>query len=211
MRKRPVTAEQFIDLVLERMRRGMSYEDASAPYTTDVEDEPARTADGVREVLEVMLDATDDENALAIAEREAYTTGKYEAVGWEPPPEDPLRELELRISELIDDNRIKVLHRAIGELSKQEQAVSHAMFWDDAPQASIARGLGISRQAVNSAYCRALAKLREAFGLENADLSRVKRPRLTQDEMDVIVITRQRRKGAAIDARLARLRSAGLA
>lgn len=211
-----VTTERFITLVQERLDRGLPYVVASEGLQTEEEvqrsfreitegdlktdrrpygDEPA---DGLEVGAETVLEWAESMGGAA----------KYDAVGWTPPPDDPEYELMLKVEAIMDEARNFRLHDAIRDLSKQEQAVIHAMFWDGTAQADIARGLGISRQAVHSAYSRSLDKLREAFGLA-AETPATKR--LTQGEMDEVVLARQRRRGRGVDARLARLRAAGLA
>jgi hypothetical protein len=204
MRKSEMTPEQFIATVVARLKKGMDYPSASGPYVmAGVESEPARGADGVREVTESTLDM---DGGLELYEAQAMDSGAYDALGWQGPADDPHDTLLDVLDDVMRRSRHALLHAYVSTLlSKQEQAVVHAMFWDDVPQAEIARGLGISRQAVNSAYCRALGKLREAYGLPAEPDARVWTVRQTQTQKQEAIFAAQKARGAALDQRFARM------
>lgn len=205
-----VTTGEFVELVQARMERGMDYVVASEHLQT--EDETQRSYNEIVEGDLARVDFADAEMRMLVwAEEQAYADDKYDAVGWQPPPADPELELLRFVDDVMDEAKIQRLHTAIRELlSRQEQDVIHAMFWGETSQADIARGLGISRQAVHSAYSRGLVKLREAFGLDPNGPAAPK-VRLTQEQKTAEVLARQRRRGAGLDAKFRRMREAALA
>jgi RNA polymerase sigma factor (sigma-70 family) len=213
-----VTTDEFIEIAVLALAAGKDYTQTTQGLSTEDEVERVRQNGTAKEILESDLitpaaDYTDDGERIGGGEDmewledDSRGSGRYAAVGWTSPPDDPEYELMVKVEAILNDARSWRLHDAIRTLSKQEQAVIHAMFWDCTTQADIARGLGISRQAVHSAYSRALDKLREVFGFKADAPSE----RLTQEEMTARVFERQRRHGAGVAARLARMREARLA
>lgn len=217
---RRVTTDEFIAIAEKAMAEGKDYTQATHGLMTEDEADRRRDRDGnyvellIADLITPATDYNDDGEASGIegetewAETEARDNGRYDHVGWTPPPNDPETELMRLVDDIMSEAQVFRLHEAISELlSKQEQAVIHAMFWDGKSQADIARGLGISRQAVHSAYARALTKLREAFGVEIAAPVQ----RMTQEEMTHYVHFRQRLRGSQVAARLQRIKEAQLA
>lgn len=217
-----VTPQEFVEIVEERLKAGVPYDLAVSGLQTEGDTPRPRDRTGLHyEILETELrtpatDYTDDGDATVTAEGQewveesARTEGRYEAVGWTAPPEDPYVAMEMYVDDVVDRARHARLFDAIRELSKTEQAVINGIFWGGQTQAEVARGLGVARQTVYVLYNRAIAKLREAFDLPPHGESPPRAPRPTQDEMSAQVFDRQRRKGAGLDAKFRRLREAGL-
>jgi RNA polymerase sigma-70 factor (sigma-E family) len=84
----------------------------------------------------------------------------------EKPTEDLL---ETPATEVVSDERVD-LWAALGRLPRRQRAVVVLRYWDDLPEAEVARALGCSVGTVKSQASKALAKLRIDPGLTGHDV-----------------------------------------
>jgi RNA polymerase sigma factor (sigma-70 family) len=169
-----VTTEDYIRIVGERMAQGQSYEQASNNLITDGEQERKRDRDGQHyEVLisDLRTPATDynddgDEiggtggmSSVEWGEQEAALNGRYDAIGWTPPPGDPL-------DKLLAGHEYDELHAAIAGMSKLDQTIIDLLFWKGKTQMQVAEALGVNQATISRALSATKERLRLALPAE---------------------------------------------
>lgn len=214
---RRVTADEFVTIVVERIKAGEDYH--TATWNLLIDDELSldqlRPGGRRREILESDLvvpgSEYDDDgeamgssgSAMEVADELATASGAHMPLDWERPSGDPLSEMCDDVDWMITRLRTQLVNEAVAEcLTKHEQAVVHGIFWGGQSQKDIARGLRCSQQAVSASLKRAIHKLREWYGLPG-ELP-VARRRPTWDEARAATFARQRARGRAVEIRLAR-------